>query len=367
MNLHLSNIRRNGGKPRRLWIIVFCISISIVGGGFYLNWRQQQREIASSGAQAEISHYTCPMHPQIRRSGPGSCPICGMPLTPVYLHQHSAANGAAASAAEPSDGSLRVNGVTISPERQQMIGVRTTPVHRARALVTVRASGLAAFDPELGVAIREYLSVAGDPALRSAAITRLKLLGMGQEEIRSLAARRAAYESLLAPGGNVRWVYASVYESEMSLIRPGQTTEVQAPYAPGLFLRGVVRSLSPTVDPMTRSVRVRIEVQPGELKLRPDSFITAVIRVDLGPQLLIPAEASLDTGVRQTVFVAQPSNRFELREVRLGPSVENELVVYDGLHEGEMVVSHGAFLIDAEGQLNSIYPTNAEGEVQHVH
>lgn len=311
-----------------------------------------------------IEHYTCPMHPHVHKDGPGNCPICGMPLIPVMDQKAAAPSGSAANESAPS--------LYIAGDRQQRIGVRTAAVQRSPAQLLLRAPGRAAFDPELGVAIREYLSVASDPSLRNAASTRLKLLGMGAEEIRDLHRRSAAYAELLAPDLNgARWVYASVYETEMALVRPGMAAEVQAPHAGEKTRHGVVRSLSPTVDPQTRSVRVRIELRDGAWRLRPDSFVNVTIRVDLGRRLIIPRSAIIDTGLRQIVYVSAGDGHFELREISTGGELENGVIIEHGLAENEEIVVHGAFLVDAEAQLHGVSGSGsgsgAAGSAGHPH
>lgn len=336
-------VSRRSSRWTRFALVLLALAAGVAAGYFALGQIVHFESVADEDG---ISHYTCPMHPHVHKDGPGNCPICGMPLIPVRDKQ-------SAADASPETSGEDAGAVHITSERQQRIGVRTAAVQRRPAILLLRAPGRAAFDPELGVAIREYLSVAGDPGLRAAAGTRLKLLGLGAEEIRNLHRRSAAYAELLAPDNNgARWVYASVYESEMAMVRPGMAVQVQAPSAGEKERHGVVRSLSPTVDPQTRSVRVRIELGDGVWALRPDSFVNVTIRVDLGRRLIVPRSAIIDTGLRQVVYVAAGDGQFELREISTGGELEDGIVVEQGLAENEEVVVHGAFLVDAEAQLS---------------
>lgn len=144
----------------------------------------------------EHTYWTCPMHPQIKEDRPGQCPICHMDLVAVKPSSPAETNAThrhEESGADPGPAGQ----VHISQQSQQLIGLKTAVVEEKELHTTIETTGRVAFDPELAVAIREYLTIAmNDPGLRQYAITRLKMLGMGDEEIRTLPARRRDYESL---------------------------------------------------------------------------------------------------------------------------------------------------------------------------
>jgi len=82
-------------------------------------------------------------------------------------------------------------------------------------------------------------------------------------------------------------------------------------------------------------------------------FGTAEINVDLGRQLVVPAEAVVDTGTKQVVFLALGDGYFEPREVMLGPRTDGHYTVMRGLKAGETVVTSANFLIDSESRLKA--------------
>ncbi|MCB1170972.1 MAG: efflux RND transporter periplasmic adaptor subunit [Leptospiraceae bacterium] len=326
------------------------------------------------------SHYTCPMHPQIHEYRPGTCPICHMDLVPVKLPEkeegkapdsrngRESDNGIGPGMERPEDSSgtsdssdpadSRPAGptVSISQERQQLIGVSYSPVRRMDASFHLETTGRGAFDPELGVAVKEYLMVHRDPSLREAAISRLKLLGMGTREIVNITRYRAAYESLYNPrdGGPV-WVYATLYESDAGAVKPGYTARVHIPGTRTEGFRGEVISLSPVVGSTTRTIDARILVPNAGGQIRPDSFVHVDISVPLGEALVIPRSAIVDNGQSRYVFVHRGKGRLEVRNIEMGPEIEEGVVVLEGLQEGELVVDHGTFLIDSEAQLKSSF------------
>ncbi len=296
-----------------------------------------------------ISHYTCPMHPQIHEDHPGECPICHMKLVPVYK------DGGGMQPQAPTGGPS----VQISPERQQLIGIKTAMVLKKPVAREIRTVGRVAFDQELATAQREFLEIARNvPSLKSAATSRLRIMGMSEEEIRELDRMRAntrfAPTSLYLPSTNDSvWVYATLFPGEMDLVPPGTEAEISVPSSSEKTFTGTVRAVDPIVDPATRSVRARIEVPKAGGILRPDTFVNVSLKVDLGEALTIPKSALIDTGTRKVAFVVQDGNYFQSREIRTGPEVGDEIVVLEGLEEGETVVATATFLVDSESQLKA--------------
>lgn len=289
-----------------------------------------------SESEQEISHYTCPMHPHIHEDKPGNCPVCGMKLVPVYKE--------ASQTSSP--------GVMIPPERQQRIGVTFGKVERKPVTKEIRTVGRVAFDPELAIAQREFLEIAKSaPELRRAAVQRLTLMGMGEMEIRDLEKRGSPDEALTLPeeGGSI-WVYATIYEQEIPEVKAGQEAEI---VMSSETFDGTIEALDPVVDPMTRSIRARIRVPEAGGKIRPETYLTVRIAINLGEQLAVRKSAVIDTGTRKIVFVVREGEQFEAREVRLGAEAGDDRVVLEGLQEGETVATSAGFLIDSESQLKA--------------
>lgn len=302
------------------------------------------------GEEKEPVIHTCPMHPQVVQEGPGQCPICHMDLVPQKKPATKESETGPNVEKSKSDTDSMLH---ISSEFQQLSGIRTKKAKLGEMVSEIETTGRAAFDPELGVAVKEYLLVLGDPALAAAARSRLRLLGMGEDEIRDLTRRPSAYESLYTAKstGNI-WIYATVYENETHLIEKGMKAEIRTPGSQKLT--GIVRSQSPVVDASTRSVNVRIEVPGGAAKIRPESYVSVRIDVPAKRSVIIPRSALVDTGTKQYVFVMKDNDHFQLRPVRAGMESEDQVQILSGLEEGEEVVSTGTFLIDSEAKLKNV-------------
>jgi len=149
------------------------------------------------------------------------------------------------------------------------------------------------------------------------------------------------------------WIIADVYEYEVPLVKVGQQVRLTQPYSSGAALHATVSFINPVLDPMTRTVKVRIAVQNPGLVLKPDMFVNVEIAASSRTRLVIPRSAVLDSGTRQIVYVEKEPGVFELRNVTLGARGENEVEVLSGIKKGERVVTSGNFLIDSESQLQS--------------
>jgi RND family efflux transporter MFP subunit len=156
------------------------------------------------------------------------------------------------------------------------------------------------------------------------------------------------------------WALADIYENEVPFVRVGQHATFSLSYYPGKTYSGSISFIYPTVDPQTRTVRVRVQLaNPGYI-LKPLMFADAQVHVDYGTQIAVPREAVVDSGTEQQVYVAQPGGVFAPRKVTLGATVDDQVVILSGLKAGETVVTSGNFLIDSESRLKG-----AQTPLQH--
>jgi len=206
------------------------------------------------------------------------------------------------------------------------------------------------------------------------------------------------------------WIFFEAYESDLPWLRYGQKLEFVSPSFPGEKLDAQISFIDPVVDPQKRTIKVRANVDNKELRLKPDMYVTGVLKSrldangrvidlkmsgqwicpmhpeiikdkqdqceicgmdlvkvsDIGysttvpddkyAPLLIPASAPLLTGKRAIVYVEIKSDDgsiFEGREIELGPKAGDTYIVKSGLAEGEMVVTNGAFKLDSELQIQA--------------
>lgn len=150
------------------------------------------------------------------------------------------------------------------------------------------------------------------------------------------------------------WVFADVNESDIGSIRIGQAARVSAAYSDAAPLTARVNYIQPEVDPTTRTLKVRLEVANPGLRLKPEMFVNAEFETGgTAHRLTIPADALLDSGSEQTVFVDRGSGYLEPRRVAAGERLGDRVVILRGLNAGERVVASGTFLVDSESRLKA--------------
>jgi Cu(I)/Ag(I) efflux system membrane fusion protein len=276
-----------------------------------------------------------------------------------------------AAAREGEEKIEREEGFYVSPEKQQLIGVKTDRVMYRTLKKIIRTVGRVAFDPELYKAQQEYIEAINTrnavkesgqvevikraEALVEAAELKLKLQGLDSKQIEELEKSKKNDPSLLisSPASKSTWVYATVYEYELEWIKLGQEAKISAAAYPGKEFKGSIVAIDPVFDAMTRSVRARINVDNQDGLLKPDMYVDVQISSDLGTHLAVPKEAIMDSGLRKIVFVTLDSGRFKPAEVKTGISTEEYVQVLEGLKEGDNVVVSGNFLIDSESKLKA--------------
>jgi len=146
------------------------------------------------------------------------------------------------------------------------------------------------------------------------------------------------------------WMLGDLYEMDLARVHVGTTATVSVVAYPNKVYRGIVDWVSGTLDPGTRTAKVRCTFDNPDKELRPEMYATVEISVDRRRALAIPRNAVLHYGDYRVAFVELGEEdgytRFhrvpvELDETESGPL----LVVKNGLERGESVVVNGAILL----------------------
>ena len=156
----------------------------------------------------------------------------------------------------------------------------------------------------------------------------------------------------IAPLSRV-WIEAEVYEYELPLVRAGQAATVTLPYMPERVLEATVAYVYPTLDPKTRTARLRLELPNPELELRPGMYSNVRVHADRGERLIVPQSAVLYAGERSFVFRALGDGRFRPQPVEVGLRSGEEVEILAGLEAGEEIVTSATFLIASESRLRA--------------
>jgi Cu(I)/Ag(I) efflux system membrane fusion protein len=148
------------------------------------------------------------------------------------------------------------------------------------------------------------------------------------------------------------WIEGAVFEQDLAFVRVGAPVRAELAAYPGRPIDGRVTFVWPTVDEQSRTARVRVVFpNPGGL-LKPGMYATLLFEAILGTDVLqVPAEAVVQTGERNLVFVVGPDGALTPREIVLGLRAAGRFQVLSGLAGGERVVASANFLVDAESRL----------------
>ncbi|RLC46946.1 MAG: efflux RND transporter periplasmic adaptor subunit [Candidatus Cloacimonadota bacterium] len=150
------------------------------------------------------------------------------------------------------------------------------------------------------------------------------------------------------------WIIADIYEFDAASVKTGQIVTLEFTNLPGKILNGKISFVYPTLNPKTRTQKIRIELNNPDLTMKPGMFATVRIETDkLQEVLTVPTEAIINSGERKIVFLSRGNGKFEPREIQTGLSDDKDYYteVISGLHENEIVVVSGQFLMDSESQL----------------
>jgi len=206
----------------------------------------------------------------------------------------------------------------------------------------------------------------------------LKNLGMGDSQIREMIETRKFRQNvdIVAPADGVIlarnvsdglrfeqgtelyrianlkrvWILADVFEKDAEMIQAGRKVRV--------FWAGRQRSALATIsaalprfDPASRTLKVRLEMDNPDYALQPEMFVDLEFPVEIPESLFIPADALVDTGRRQSVFVHRGQGCFEPRAVKTGRRFGDRVEILCGIEPGESIVVAGTFLVDSESRM----------------
>lgn len=400
----------------------FLLALGIALGFGYARWYVSAPE--SSRASAKTG-YHCPMHPNIRDDHASDCPICGMKLVPDKQESSSSASVHIDSGKQQWIGlksePVQIHSAAVSLRAPGRVAIDETRVVRVQTryegwiqTVSVDFTGklvkkgepmLTLYSPEIVASQQEYLLARR--ARETLAHSSMEHVGASSRSMLEVARNRLIYhwgmtaaaieelertgqpqrsQTIYAPAAgfvtarnafpNQRvtpetelytladlskvWVIADVNEADAAQVRVG----AQALIKPSL--RGRISYILPQVDPQTRTLKARIEVDNPGFSLRPDQYVDVEFGAAHPPRLAVPEDAVIDTGSRSIVYVDMGDGHFEPREIVTGAFFEGKVEVLAGLKQGDRVVSSGAFLLDSESRLKAP-STGSSAPAEHKH
>ncbi|WP_417345477.1 efflux RND transporter periplasmic adaptor subunit [Ferrimonas sp.] len=144
-----------------------------------------------------------------------------------------------------------------------------------------------------------------------------------------------------------------VPERFLSQLNPGRSVEATAAAFPERVFTGTVVSIDSRVDPVTRAVVVRANIENPDLALRPGMLMTLKLITEQRDTLVVPEESIIPLQQRHYLFVVTPDNRIEQREVEVGLRIRGRAEILSGVNAGEIVVTRGIMKVRPGQEVNT--------------
>lgn len=406
---------------------------------------QHQQSTDNDPFNEQDVQYVCPMHSQIVKDEPGTCPICGMDLvqkkTEVRPQSQQPSNDMSERSESDTD---RSRDFMVPVKQQQALRVTTAVVERknvtpsisaqaqvswqqsAKYHVHARAQGwieelyadiegqwvdkgdklYRVYAPDLVVAQDDYLQLLNSLAevgnsqrqqqFKQRGQQRLRLLGMTEAQIAQLEksgetryevdyfAPKSGYvtelniqqgmyvnpglELMTISGDEQLWFMLDVPVRYADQLAVGQMVHLSSEQIDGHWMNRI-DYLYPQVDQSTQTITARVPVDASIDNLREGIWASGRIQLDtIENALVIPVKSLIQTQKNNRVIVQTNEQAFAVRKVTTGLRIGDDIVIREGLQEGERVVTNGQFLLDSEASLRGLQPdAEARPAMQHDH
>ncbi len=395
--------------------MVLGIVLTIV---VYLFWYQSvQLDENMADSEKKPLYWVAPMDPNYRRDKPGKSPM-GMDLIPVYEEgsgmedlspgtvriSPDVINNLGVRTAEVERHTLHAEIKTVGYVRYdedhlihihprvkgwiEKLYVKTSgdPVEKGQPLYRIYSPELVNAQEELVLALRrknQRLIEASEERLKAlyvptGVIKRIKKKLKVSQTMTFYAPQSGVVDNLgiregfyVQPGTTLMsigvldpiWVEAEVFERQAPLVLPGLPVTMTTDFIPGKRWQGKVDYIYPTLDPKTRTLKVRLRFSNGDRELKPNMFTRVVIHAQSSSEVLVvPKEAVIRTGDTERVVLVLGDGRFKSINVRTGRFDDRYAEILEGLSEGETVVVSAQFLIDSESSKTSDFRRMNHGD-----
>lgn len=144
------------------------------------------------------------------------------------------------------------------------------------------------------------------------------------------------------------WVVAQVPEAQAARVRSGEMVDIEVAALAGKPVKGRLTHVGEIVNPETRTVMVRSEIDNKDRQLKPAMLATMLIQAPPVERLVVPASAVVREGNDDCVFVDQGKGAYRLVKLKLGQASNGLRVVESGLKAGDPVVVEGGFHLNNE-------------------
>ncbi|MDA3813977.1 MAG: efflux RND transporter periplasmic adaptor subunit [Candidatus Cloacimonetes bacterium] len=368
--------------------------------------KSTQASDKTESTEKKIKYWVAPMDPNYVSDVPGKSPM-GMDLVPVYEDEVPSGKGITIDPTVVQNMGVRVKHVSYRDISHNIRTIGNVEIADDKSYsINLRFSGwietifadkigqkinkgeklFEIYSPELISAQEEYLLAVNtygkSSKVAEASRKRLLLWNIPNKHLAKILFENNAQQNVIfispfsgyilhkniKEGSNVKagtdlyhignldtvWIIADLYEFDAASVKIGQNAKIEVTNLPGNIRTGYVSFIYPTINPKTRTQRIRVELENSDLSLKPGMFVTIRIEADRANKVLtVPTEAIINSGERKIVFLSRGNGKFEPREIQTGLADDKDYYteVISGLEENEIVVVSGQFLLDSESQL----------------
>lgn len=165
------------------------------------------------------------------------------------------------------------------------------------------------------------------------------------------------------------WLLVDVFEAQAGHVVEGLAAQVRLSYKPERIWNGKITYIYPQIDPITRTLKVRLEFENPDEVLKPNMYADVTIfGQEKTDTLTIPREALIRTGKSERVILALGDGKFQPAAVKAGLEAGDRIEILSGLEEGEKIVVSAQFLIDSEasfaGSVLRMGPAHSHGGME---
>lgn len=358
---------------------------------------------------AHVNAYTCPMHPEVVRDKPGTCPVCGMALVP----KRTTGSGFSVNDLMLTDSQIKLGNITTQKVTTHAIG-QTIVVNARLAvnqdlseIVSSRAAGrieklyvketgrtiqkgqplyqlysesLLTLQRELLLAKEQYETLGSTEkrykSFYDAAKRKLLLYGLTESQVKKIEDSKVVQNSLLfqSPASGIvteistaegqyvsegtmlmkienvgkLWLEAELYPTETAWANVGDKISVRISGYDNEVTEATITFLSPEYRANSQIVVMRASLQNPDLKYMPGMQARAFFSHSSKEALAIPVEAVIRDGNGTHVYVQRGINTFRPQIVKTGIEDFEQVEITDGLQQGDTVAVTGAYLLYSE-------------------
>ncbi|MDA8487210.1 efflux RND transporter periplasmic adaptor subunit [Kluyvera sp. Awk 3] len=363
-------------------------------------------QVKAEPAERKVLYWYDPMKPDVRFDKPGKSPFMDMDLVAKYADEGGETSTSGVRIDPTQVHNLGMRTATVTKGRltySQTLPANVSYNEYQFVIVQARAEGFIekVYPLTVGDKVRkgaplvevtipswveaqsEYLLLAssgGTATQLEGVLERLRLAGMPETDIQRMRTTRRVQTrfTLNAPidgvltafslksGMNIAkdnvvaqiqgmdpvWISAAVPESTAWLLKDSTQFRVAIPAYPDKTFPIQKWSILPSVDPTTRTVQVRLQVNNRDELLKPGMNAYLKLNTQSDEMLLIPSQAVIDTGDEQRVITVASNGEFVPKKIQVLHASQQQTGVASGLAEGESVVLNGLFLIDSEANIS---------------